>query len=364
MSGNSFGLLFRLTTFGESHGKAIGVIVEGTPAKVPLQEKDIQEQLDKRKPGQSNISTPRKETDIVHILSGVFEGYTTGTPIMMILHNHDADPQAYHAIKNKFRPGHADYTYLKKYGIRDWRGSGRASGRETAARVAAGAIARKLLAYRGVSVLAYSKEIAGITCQTFDKNAIERNLLRAPDMQAAQKMQQAIEALKEEQNSAGGIIECTIKGVPVGLGEPVFDKIEALLGHAMLSIGAVKAIEFGSGFAASRMTAKEQNDQMSPQGFLSNNAGGMLGGISTGLDIIFRIAVKAPSSIGIKQKTITIDGKDTTIETKGRHDTCICPRIVPVTEAMTCIVLEDLYQRYEAYQFPQNPALRNSNKSQ
>jgi chorismate synthase len=348
MAGSSFGHLYRLTTFGESHGGAVGVTVDGCPPKLELSEQDIQTQLDRRKPGQSFITTPRKEPDTVSILSGVFEGMTTGTPIMMILYNSDADPSAYDDIKGMFRPGHADYTYLQKYGVRDYRGSGRASGRETAGRVAAGAIARKLLERRGIRILAYTKRAAGIECEDFLPEQIEDNLLRACDPQAAERMMNRISEIKETEDSVGGVVECLIEGVTPGLGEPVFDKLDAELAHAMLSIGAVKGIEFGAGFRAADMTGSEHNDEMGPAGFLSNNAGGILGGISTGERIIFRVAVKPVSSISRTQRTVSTAGDETVIKTEGRHDACICPRIVPVVEAMAAIVLEDHYKRQHA----------------
>ena len=328
MAGSSFGHLFRLTTFGESHGGAVGVVVDGVTPSLELCEADVQTQLDRRKPGQSFITTPRKEPDTVNILSGVFEGKTTGTPVMMILYNSDADPSAYDDIKEMFRPGHADYTYLRKYGIRDYRGSGRASGRETAGRVAAGAIARKLLERRGVSLLAYTARAAGISCERFVPEQIEDNMLRACDPDAATKMMERIAEVKETDDSVGGVVECRIRGVEPGLGEPVFDKLDAQLAYAMLSIGAVKGIEFGAGFAAADMTGSEHNDQMGPDGFLTNNAGGMIGGISTGEEIVFRVAVKPVSSISRPQRTVGLDGNERTIRTEGRHDACICPRIV------------------------------------
>jgi chorismate synthase len=275
MSGNSFGELFRITTFGESHGGAVGVVVEGVCPKLELSESDIQKELDRRKPGQSEITTPRHEEDKVSILSGVFEGKTTGTPLLLILFNADARPDAYLPIKDMFRPGHADYTYQKKYGIRDYRGSGRASGRETAARVAAGAVAKKILKSRGVEILAYTVQAAGIPCTTFDPHVIEQNPLRACDLLAAEKMLKQIALRKEENDSVGGIVECRIHGVPAGLGEPVFDKLDALLSHAMLSLGAVKGIEFGAGFRAADMRGSDHNDQMGAEGFLTNNAGGI-----------------------------------------------------------------------------------------
>jgi chorismate synthase len=348
MAGNSFGQIFRITTFGESHGGAVGVVVDGVPPGLPLCENDIQKELDRRKPGQSALTTPRKESDAVSIMSGVFEGKATGTPILLIIYNTDARPRDYAAIQDLFRPGHADYTYLKKYGIRDYRGSGRASGRETAGRVAAGAIAKKILEGRGVSVLAYTLRAAGISCASFDPAVIETNPLRACDSAAAREMEARIAELREEGDSAGGVVECRVNGLPPGLGEPVFDKLDADLARAMLSLGAVKGIEFGAGFAAADMKGSRHNDAMDASGFLSNNAGGILGGISTGQEIIFRVAVKPVASITKKQKTTDILGREAEISTEGRHDTCICPRIVPVVEAMTCLVLEDHFKRQAA----------------
>lgn len=348
MAGNSFGQIFRITTFGESHGGAVGVIVDGATPNVQITTEEVQHQLDRRKPGQSDITTPRKEPDTVKLLSGVFEGRTTGTPIMMILYNSDADPSAYTQIKDLYRPGHADYTYQQKYGIRDWRGSGRASGRETAGRVAAGAIARKQLAARGVSVVAATIRAAGVACTQFDESVIEKNPLRAPDLEAAAEMVDRITKVKENNDSVGGIIECRVRGVEPGLGEPVFDKLDAELARAVLSIGSTKGIEFGTGFGAADMTGREHNDQMTSTGFATNHAGGVIGGISNGAEIVFRVVVKPTSSIASEQRTVTIEGRETIVRTEGRHDACICPRIVPVIEAMTCIVLEDHYKRQRA----------------
>jgi chorismate synthase len=348
LAGSSFGHLFRLTTFGESHGGAVGVVVDGATPGLEISEQDVQTQLDRRKPGQSDVSTPRKEPDIVNILSGVFQGKTTGTPILMILYNKDADPSAYEEIRKLYRPGHSDYTYTKKYGLRDWRGSGRASGRETAGRVAAGAVARKLLARRGVSVLAYTVRAGGIPCETYDPEVIEQNPLRACDMAAAERMAARVAELKEQEDSMGGVVECRVQGLDAGLGEPVFDKLDAELAHAMLSVGSVKGIEFGAGFRVADMTGSGHNDEMGGDGFLTNNAGGIIGGISTGNEIVFRVAVKPTSSIARPQKTVDISGDERVIRTEGRHDACICPRIVPVVEAMTCLVLEDHYKRQAA----------------
>ena len=348
MPGNTFGSLFKITTFGESHGGAVGVVVDGVTPGIDLDEESIQKELDRRKPGQSSLVTPRKETDKVSILSGVFEGKTTGTPVMLILFNHDMKSEDYANIKNLFRPGHADYTYLKKYGLRDHRGSGRASGRETAGRVAAGAIARKLLDRRGVTIKAYTRRAAGIDCRTIDLDEIEKNPMRAADPEAAALMVKRIIELAEEGNSAGGIVECVIDGVKPGIGDPVFDKLDAEIARGMLSLGAVKGIEFGAGFAAADMLGDEHNDWRNETGFISNNAGGILGGISTGQRIIFRVVVKPTSSISLPQQTINKNGKPEQVVVKGRHDPCICPRIVPVIEAMTAIVLEDHYKRQAA----------------
>lgn len=348
MAGSSFGHFFRISTFGESHGGAVGVVVDGVTPNVAITVDEVQEQLNRRKPGQSTISTPRNEPDRVSILSGIFEGKTTGTPILMILYNKDADPSAYTAIKDLYRPGHADYTYQQKYGVRDWRGSGRASGRETAGRVAGGAIARKLLAQRGITLLAYTKSAAGIVCQTFDERAIERNALRACDSKAAVLMQKTIEKLAQQKDSAGGIIECRVRNMPVGIGDPVFDKLDADLAKAILSIGSTKGIEFGAGFAATTMRGSQHNDEMDKTGYRTNNAGGIIGGISNGNEIIFRVAIKPTSSIEQVQHTISTAGSEETIQTIGRHDACICPRVVPVIEAMTAIVLEDHFKRHSA----------------
>ena len=348
MAGSSFGTLFRISTFGESHGGAVGVVVDGATPGIELSEAEVQVQLDRRKGGQSAASTPRAEADKVSILSGIFEGKTTGTPILMLLFNKDAQSSAYDEVKDLFRPGHADFAYLSKYGLRDWRGSGRASGRETAGRVAAGAVARKLLRRRGVGVLAFTKRAAGVECKGFDAEGIERNPLRACDAAAAVRMMEEIEKAKAAEDSVGGIVECRISGVPAGLGEPVFDKLDAELAKAMLSIGAVKGIEFGAGFAAADLRGSQHNDWMNAEGYESNNAGGIIGGISNGAEIVFRLVVKPTSSIASPQRTIGTDGKERIARTVGRHDVCICPRVVPVVEAMACLVLEDHFKRQAA----------------
>jgi chorismate synthase len=345
MSGSSFGVLFRATTFGESHGGGIGAVVEGAAPGVELTEAHVQAELDRRRGGQSDLTTPRAEPDRVHILSGVFEGRTTGTPIAMVLYNADARPAAYDDIRDLFRPGHADYTYFKKYGIRDYRGSGRASGRETAARVAAGAVAKRLLARRGVRIAAYTWRAASVQCRQVDLSVVEANPMRACDAAAAEEMAAKVRQARDSGDSVGGIVQCRVMGLPAGLGEPVFDKLDADLAKAMLSIGAVKGIEFGAGFAAADMTGRQHNDEMTAGGFVTNNAGGVLGGISTGAELVFSVAVKPTSSISIPQRTIDVHGRDATVSTTGRHDPCICPRIVPVVEAMAAIVLEDHFQR-------------------
>ncbi|HUX22565.1 MAG TPA: chorismate synthase [Spirochaetia bacterium] len=348
MPGSTFGNLFRVTTFGESHGGAVGVIIDGVTPGLELDPADIQKELDRRKPGQSEVTTPRQETDEVHILSGIFEGKATGTPILCILYNKDMRPEAYNEIKELYRPGHADFTYLRKYGIRDYRGSGRASGRETAARVAAGAIAKKLLDRRGVKIIAYTLRAAQVSCQSIDYEEIERNPMRAPDPVAAAEMTKRVKALAEAGDSTGGIVECVVKGLVPGIGDPVFEKLDAEIARGMLSLGAVKGIEFGAGFAAADMKGSEHNDWRGADGFYSNNAGGVLGGISTGQDIVFRIVVKPTSSVAVPQQTIDIRGAEREIRTEGRHDPCICPRIIPVVEAMVAIILEDQYKRQAA----------------
>ncbi len=348
MGGNTFGNAFCVTTFGESHGGAIGVVIDGARPGIELCPEDVQVQLDRRKPGVSSVTSARREEDRVNILSGVFNGKTTGTPVMMIIYNKDADPGAYDALRRLFRPGHADYGYMKKYGVRDWRGGGRASGRETAARVAAGAVARKCLEARGISLAAYTLAAAGIWCEEINLELVETNALRACDGVAAEKMAEKVEELKSQGDSAGGIVECRISGVPAGLGEPVFDKLDARLAAAIFSIGAIKGMEFGSGFKSAHMSGSEHNDQMDENGFLTNNAGGITGGLSTGEDIVFRVAVKPTPSISRRQQTVDEEGCNATLEIQGRHDVCICPRVVPVVDAMACLVLEDLIKCHAA----------------
>ncbi|MBW2019370.1 MAG: chorismate synthase [Deltaproteobacteria bacterium] len=342
MAGNTFGQVFKVTTWGESHGKALGVIIDGCPPRLPLDQSDIQQDLDRRRPqGGAPSSTRRREPDQVELLSGTFEGMTTGTPISLLIYNKDVESKTYETIKDIFRPGHGDLTYQRKYGIRDYRGGGRASGRETAARVAAGAVARKVLEQANIQVRAYTLELAGVRVERVDLEAINKNPFLAPDLDAASRMQERIKEIKKSGNSAGGIVEVLAQGCPAGLGEPVFDKLDADLAKAVMSIGAVKAVEIGVGLAAARLLGSECNDEITPQGFVTNRAGGILAGISNGDDIILRAAIKPIPSIEIEQNTVDINMKPTTISVKGRHDVSAIPRIVPVCEAMVCLVLVD-----------------------
>ncbi|RLG31494.1 chorismate synthase [Methanosarcinales archaeon] len=352
MSGNTFGTVFRVTTWGESHGPAIGVVVDGCPAKMPLSEADIQKELDRRRPGQSDISTPRKEEDAVEILSGVFEGMTTGTPISMIVWNRNVDSSPYERLKDKPRPGHADYPYEVKYGIRDYRGGGRASARETVGRVAAGAVAKKMLAEADIDVVAHVIELGGIRaceCELTPseiRKRIEETPVRCADPDAAARMVELIGKARREEDSIGGIVEIMATGVPAGIGEPVFDKLDGDLAKALMSIGAVKGVEIGAGFGCATMRGSEMNDAfLVSDGTVvpeTNNAGGILGGLSTGAPIVCRIAVKPTPSIASPQKTADIRTmSETTITIQGRHDPTIPPRMVPVAEAMVAIVLAD-----------------------
>ncbi|RMD83407.1 MAG: chorismate synthase [Lentisphaerae bacterium] len=353
MAGNIFGDFFRITTFGESHGRAVGVIIDGVPPNLPLSEEDIQKELDRRRPGQSSITTPRQESDRVEILSGIFQGRTMGPPVAMLIRNRNQDPSAYEAFKEKFRPGHADYTYFMKYGVRDWRGSGRASGRETAARVAAGAVAKKVLGIDGIEVLAFTREIAGIRAESVDYDQIEKNPVRTADPAVVDAMISAIQQARQEEDSVGGIAELHIRNCPPGLGDPVFAKLEARLGAALLSIGAVKAVEFGAGFEVSRMKGSQYNDAFEVRdGRIStrtNHCGGIIGGISTGADIVVRCAIRPPASIARVQETVNLDQEETDIEVHGRHDPCIVPRAIPVIEAMAAITLVDALLCQQAY---------------
>ncbi|MCX5834293.1 MAG: chorismate synthase [Deltaproteobacteria bacterium] len=341
MSGNTFGVLFRVTTWGESHGAAVGAVIDGCPPNIELAGEDIQRELDRRKPGTVPLTSPRGEEDRVEILSGVFEGRTTGTPIALLIRNRDVDSASYEEIRDVFRPGHGDFTYFEKYGIRDHRGGGRASGRETAARVAAGAVARKVIAREGIDVLGFTVEIGGVTIEKFSPEEIRKNSLLCSDAGAAEKMRERLDAARMEGDSLGGVVEIRVKGCPPGLGEPVFDKIDAELARALMSIGTVKGVEIGAGFRAARMKGSECNDSISPEGFGTNHAGGVLAGISTGAEIVIRAACKPIPSIGMEQETIDIQGRPRRISVRGRHDICVIPRIIPVCEAMVCLVLAD-----------------------
>ncbi len=357
MSGNRFGSLFQYTTFGESHGTAIGAVVDGVPPRIPLVEKDIQVFLDLRKPGQSRHTTQRKEPDEVEILSGVFEGETTGTPIGLVIHNKDQKSKDYSEIKDKFRPGHADFTYDQKYGIRDYRGGGRSSARETAMRVAAGAIARKILATQigdGVQIRA---AVVQVGTETIDRNnwdweQVTQNPFFSPDAQAAEKWASYLDGVRKAGSSAGALIEVHASGIPAGLGAPVYDKLDADIAKAMMSINAVKAVEIGNGFEAIALGGEINADEIrikdgSPA-FQSNNAGGILGGISSGQDIVARVAFKPTSSILTPRQTIDKEGNETEIVTKGRHDPCVGIRGAPVVEAMMACVLADHWLRHKA----------------
>jgi chorismate synthase len=344
--GSSFGKIFRLTTWGESHGPALGVVVEGVPAGILLNVSDVQLQLDRRRVGQSKVTSPRGEKDRAEILSGVFEGKTTGAPISMITYNKDADSSKYDNLRDVFRPGHADYTYWAKYGHRDHRGGGRSSARETWGRVAAGAIARKILDSSGAEVYGFTREIGGIQMETFDRDEIERNLVRCPDPVAAAAMTEAILAVKESFDSLGGVVEVRACNVPPGLGEPTFDRLDALIAQAMLSIPATKGVEIGEGFSAARSRGSENNDWFYAENgrvrMRSNKAGGTLGGISSGEEIVVRVAIKPTSSVAREQETIDTNFEPRTILVEGRHDPSVVPRAVPVAEAMLAIVLADL----------------------
>jgi len=347
VSGNSFGTLFRVTTFGESHGPALGVVVDGCPPGIALSADDVQKDLDRRRPGRSEVSTSRQEADRVEILSGLFEGKTLGTPIAMLIRNRDADPSAYGRLREVFRPGHADLTWFLKHGLRDHRGGGRASGRETAARVAAGAVARRVLATFGCAVSAWTVQVGMVRAETRDPRAAEMNPLMCPDAKAAEKMLALIEEYKKEGDSVGGVVEVRASGVPAGLGEPVFDKLDARLASALMGIGGIKGVEIGDGFEVAQRRGSENSDPLVPAPgggtrTSCNRAGGILGGISTGETVIARIAVKPTSSINLEQDTVDLKGRETTIKVGGRHDPCLCPRVAPVAEAMTCLVLCDL----------------------
>ncbi len=358
MAGNTFGQLFRVTTFGESHGGAVGCVIDGCPPGLEISVEDIQKDLDRRRPGQSKITSPRKEEDKIEIFSGVYEGKTTGTPIMMMAKNKDTRPEDYLKLKDLYRPSHADFTYEKKYGSRNWEGSGRASARETLARVAAGTVAKKFLKEKlGIEFLAYVEQVGDIKTEVdFNKvtsEQIESNIIRCPDDKIATRMIQSINRLKQEGDSVGGVIRGVIKNVPVGLGEPVFDKLSADLGKAMLSIPAVKGFEIGSGFEGVIMRGSQHNDsfyidQQARVRTKTNFSGGIQGGISNGEDIYFRVAFKPVSTIRKEQNTVNLKGQNVKLEATGRHDPCVLPRAVPIVEAMAALTIMDHYLRNKA----------------
>jgi chorismate synthase len=347
MSGNSFGKLFTVSTFGESHGIALGAIVDGCPPGLELTEADLQTDLDRRKPGTSRYTTQRREDDVVQILSGVFEGKTTGTPIGLIIHNTDQRSKDYSDIMDRFRPGHADYTYEQKYGIRDYRGGGRSSARETAVRVAAGAIAKKYLKVaEGVTIRGYVSQIGPIKAESFDWDEVDNNPFFFPDAAKAPELEAYMNAIRKEGSSIGARVNVVAEGMPPGLGEPIFDRLDADIAHALMSINAVKGVEIGAGFESVTQKGHEHRDEITPQGFLSNNAGGILGGISSGQDIIASIALKPTSSILIPGKSINRAGEPVEVVTKGRHDPCVGIRATPIAEAMLALVLMDHLLRH------------------
>ena len=349
MSGNSFGKLFSVTGFGESHGPAIGCIVDGCPPGMSLSEADLQDDLDRRKPGKSRHTTQRREADQVRILSGVFEGVTTGTPIALLIENTDQRSKDYSEIMARFRPGHADYTYQQKYGLRDYRGGGRSSARETAMRVAAGAIAKKYLAEKyGVLIRGYMAQLGPIKYETFDWDAVEQNPFFFPDTAKVAELEAYMDALRKEGNSIGARINVVATGVPPGLGEPIFDRLDADLAHAFMSINAVKGVEIGAGFACVEQKGTEHRDEMTPEGFLTNYAGGVLGGISSGQDVVASLALKPTSSIRLPGRSVDLHGNPVEVVTKGRHDPCVGIRATPIAEAMMAIVLMDHVLRHRA----------------
>ena len=349
MSGNTFGKLFTVTTFGESHGPALGCIIDGCPPGLALSEADLQRDLDRRKPGTSRHTPQRREPDEVRILSGVFEGRTTGTPIGLLIENTHQRSKDYGRIARQFRPAHADYTYWHKYGIRDYRGGGRSSARETAMRVAAGAVARKFLAERlGIRIRGYLAQLGPIRVETLDWDQVDRNPFFCPDPDKVPELEAYMDALRKEGDSIGARINVVAEGVPPGLGEPIFDRLDADLAHALMSINAVKGVEIGAGFACVEQKGTEHRDEMTPEGFLSNNAGGVLGGISSGQPIVASIALKPTSSLRLPGRSIDVEGNPVEVITTGRHDPCVGIRATPIAEAMMAIVLMDHYLRHRA----------------
>lgn len=349
MSGNSIGRLFVVTSFGESHGPAIGCVVDGCPPGLEISEDDIQAELDRRKPGTSKYVTQRKEPDTVEILSGVFEGKTTGTPIGLLIRNQDQRSRDYEKIKSVFRPNHADYEYIQKYGFRDYRGGGRASARETAVRVAAGAIARKYLKQRlGIEISGWLSQLGPLKLDCVDESAIGQNPFFCGDPERVPELERFIDGIRKQEDSIGAAVTAVARNVPPGLGEPVYDRLDADLAHAMMSINAVKGVEIGDGFAAVAQKGTEHRDELSPEGFLSNHSGGIVGGISSGQDVVVNVALKPTSSITVPGKTIDIDGNATEMRTTGRHDPCVGIRAVPIAEAMLALTLMDHYLRHRA----------------
>ncbi|MCK9375899.1 MAG: chorismate synthase [Syntrophobacterales bacterium] len=348
MAGNTFGRVFRVTTWGESHGPALGAVIDGCPPRLALSAADIEAELERRRPGVQAHATSRREPDKVEIQSGVFEGLTTGTPISLIIYNRDVKSQDYDDLKCVFRPGHGDFTYQAKYGIRDHRGGGRASARETAARVAASAVAQKVLDKEGIRVLAYTLELGGVRAQNLDENRIWDNPYGCPDPEAAVAMEARVQAVRGQGDSLGGIVQVRVRGCPPGLGEPVFDKLDAALAGAVMSVGAVKGVEIGAGFSAARLLGSENNDPLIPGGFAANRAGGILAGISNGDEIVLTAAVKPIPSIAREQQTIDLEGRPRTLKVKGRHDISAIPRIIPVLTAMVRLTLADFLLRQKA----------------
>ncbi len=358
MSGNTFGKAFAVTSFGESHGSLIGCVVDGCPPGLPLAEPDLQADLDRRRPGQSRFTTQRRESDQVEIVSGVYQGLTTGAPIGLLIRNQDERSRDYDELKDRFRPGHADYVYERKYGFRDHRGGGRSSARETAMRVAAGAIAKKYLAHAAeVLIRGYLAQLGPISIEKFDWQAVEQNPFFCPDPDKLSEMEAYVDELRRMGDSVGARVNVIASGVPAGLGEPVFDRLDADIAHAMMSINAVKGVEIGAGFASVAQKGSEHRDEMSPEGFLTNNAGGVLGGISSGQDVVVSIALKPTSSIRIPGRTIDRHGKPAEIVTKGRHDPCVGIRATPIAEAMLAIVLMDHLLRNRAQNADVEPAV-------
>ncbi len=356
MSGNTFGKLFTVTSFGESHGPAIGCVIDGCPPGLSLTEADMQHDLNRRKPGKTRHTTQRREDDEVQILSGVFEGKTTGTPIGLVIHNTDQRSKDYSNIMDRFRPGHADYTYVQKYGIRDYRGGGRSSARETAMRVAAGAIAKKYLTERyGITIRGYMQQLGPITPDKFAWNEVEQNPFFFPDASKVKELEDYMDALRKEGNSIGARINVVASGLMPGLGEPIFDRLDADIAHAMMSINAVKAVEVGAGFKSVEQKGTEHRDEMTPDGFASNNAGGILGGISSGQDIEVSIALKPTSSIRLPGATVNVKGETTEVVTTGRHDPCVGIRATPIAEAMLAITLMDHVLRHRAQNMDVKP---------